>query len=67
MQPAMKISLVRLAEALSPGSTRQNSVLLILCMTCTGSRNPVTHPAGSERLLCQHLCQHLLKADRRCF
>ena len=50
MQPAMKISLVRLAEALSPGSTRQNSVLLILCMTCTGRRNPVTHPAGSERL-----------------
>ena len=35
MQPAMKISLVLRAEALSPGSTRQNSVLFILSMTCT--------------------------------
>lgn len=34
MQPAMKISLVRRADAESPGSTRQKSVLLMRSTTC---------------------------------
>jgi len=46
MQPAMNISLVLLAEALSPGSTRQNNVLIILSMTCTYVRSAVMEPSN---------------------
>ena len=50
MQPAMKISLVLRAEALSPGSTRQKSVLFILSMTCACLR---TWSRDSGHTYCQ--------------
>ena len=50
MHPAIKISLVRRAEALSPGSTRQNSVLRMRSITCSKGATVSRQPPSNMQL-----------------